>query len=145
MKYEIQINLVNEVCASVHYLFFHVRFTWWHYQSLLALLLCRAFPPCLVVPITRLHHSNFHAVSLGRSRSLNTLVSRHGSLSGGAWLHYDEDSRDVIFCHPCVTALSRNKVKWGKGESAFGVSRGYSNWKDAIMAYKKHAGGIRLP
>ena len=26
MKYEIQINLVNEVCASVRYLIFHVRF-----------------------------------------------------------------------------------------------------------------------
>ena len=78
-------------------------------------------------------------MSLGRSRSLNALVSRHGSLSGSAWLHYDEDSRDVVFCHPCVTALSRNKVKWSKGESAF-VSRGYSNWKDAIMVYKKHEG-----
>ena len=81
-------------------------------------------------------------MSLGRSRSLNALVSGHGFSSKWKWLHYDEDS-EVVFCHPCVTALLRNKVKWSKGESAF-VSRGYSNWKDVIMAYKKPR-GIRLP
>ena len=37
------------------------------------------------------------------------------------WLHYNEDD-DVVFCHLCVTALVRNKIKWNKGESAF-VSR----------------------
>ena len=45
------------------------------------------------------------------------------------WLYYDKDN-DVVFCHPCVLALLRNKVKWNKGESTF-VSRGYSNWKDS--------------
>ena len=53
------------------------------------------------------------------------------------WLHYDEDS-DVVFCHPCIIALSRYKVKWSKGKSTF-TSRGYSNyWKDAVMVFKKH-------
>ena len=33
----------------------------------------------------------------------------------------------------------RNKVKWNKGESTF-VSKGYSNWKDAVMAFKRHEG-----
>jgi len=54
------------------------------------------------------------------------------------WLHYNEDD-DVAFCHLCVTALVTNKIKWNKGESTF-VSRGYSNWKDVIMAFKKHEG-----
>ena len=54
------------------------------------------------------------------------------------WLHYDEDS-DAVFCHPCVIASSRNKVKWSKGESTF-INKGYSNWKDAVMAFKKHEG-----
>lgn len=45
----------------------------------------------------------------------------------------------MVFCHLCVTALVRNKIKWNKGESTF-VGRGYSNWKDAIMAFKKHEG-----
>ena len=44
----------------------------------------------------------------------------------------------MVFCHPCVIALLRNKVKWSKGESTF-VSRGprgYSNWEDAVMMFK---------
>ena len=71
----------------------------WHYLRLLALRLCWAFPTCLVVPITHLHHSNLHTMSLGRNRSLNALVSYNGLLSVSAWLHYDKES-DVVFCHP---------------------------------------------
>ena len=53
--------------------------------------------------------SNFHIVSLVRSRSLNTRWC-HGFLSQN-WLHYDEDSA-VVFCHLCIIALSRNKWSW---------------------------------
>ena len=30
-------------------------------------------------------------------------------------------------------------MKWNKGESTL-ASRGYSNWKDAVTAFKKHEG-----
>ena len=54
------------------------------------------------------------------------------------WLHYDEDD-DMVFCHFCVTALVKRTVQWNKGEAAF-VSKGYCNWKDAIVAFRKHEG-----
>ena len=41
------------------------------------------------------------------------------------WSHYDK--------------VLRNKVKWSKDESTF-ASRGYSNWKDMVMVFKKHEG-----
>ena len=58
--------------------------------------------------------------------------------SNWEWLHYDEDD-DVVFCHFCVTALVKRTVKWNKEEAAF-VSKGYCNWKDAIVAFRKHEG-----
>ena len=45
----------------------------------------------------------------------------------------------MVFCHLCVTALVKRAVKWNKGEVAF-VSKGYCNWKDAIVAFGKHEG-----
>ena len=111
IEYEIQINLVNEVRMSIHYLFS----TWWHYLSFLGLQLCWAFPPCIVTPITCLHHSNFHTMSLGRSRSLNALVSCHGLLSGSVYTIWWREQCDVL----SSLALSRNEVKRSIGESTF--------------------------
>ena len=48
-------------------------------------------------------------------------------------------TKRATWCFVILTALSRKKVKWSKGESAF-VSRGYRNWKDVVMAFKKHEG-----
>ena len=71
---------------------------------------------------------------MGRSKLLNALVSCHGFRSGSGYIMMKTTAYKV-FCHHCITALTRNKVKWNKGESTF-VNRGYSNWKDAIMAFK---------
>ena len=53
-----------------------------------------------------------------------------------AWLHYDE-ANDVAYCHVCVSALNQKKMKVSNVEPAF-VSKGFSNWKDTTMAFKKH-------
>jgi len=51
------------------------------------------------------------------------------------WLHYGEND-DMVICHLCVTALVKRAVKWNKAEAAF-ASKGYCNWKDAIVAFGK--------
>ena len=46
------------------------------------------------------------------------------------WLHYDQ-SRDLAFCHTCVSAVQSGKMKSaGNVDSAF-ISRRFCNWKDA--------------
>ena len=44
------------------------------------------------------------------------------------WLHYDQ-SKDMAFCHTCI--MAKKIMSLGTGDLAF-VSRGYSNWKDAM-------------
>ena len=51
------------------------------------------------------------------------------------WLHYDE-ANDLAYCHICVSAL-KQKMKESNAEPSF-VSSGFSNWKDATVAFKKH-------
>ena len=44
---------------------------------------------------------------------------------------------DVVFCYLCKTAFDQKKTNSRCLDSAF-ISRGYSNWKDALVAFKKH-------
>ena len=55
------------------------------------------------------------------------------------WLHYD-CARDLVFCHTCVTACKTGKLRLSKGnvkDSAF-LFAGFSNWKDATVAFGSH-------
>ena len=55
------------------------------------------------------------------------------------WLHYD-CSRDLVFCHTCVTAFKTGKLRLSMGnvkDSAF-IFAGFSNWKDATVAFGSH-------
>lgn len=54
------------------------------------------------------------------------------------WLHY-QASTNTVFCHTCCKALVTKKVTVSKGnwETSFTVD-GFSNWKDATRAFKKH-------
>ena len=49
------------------------------------------------------------------------------------WLHYDQ-SRNLAFCHTCVSVVKSGKMKSaGNVDSAF-ISRGFCHWKDAQIA-----------
>ena len=50
-------------------------------------------------------------------------------------MHYDE-ANDLAYCHICVSALKQKKME-SNAEPSF-ISSGYSNWKDATVAFKKH-------
>ena len=53
------------------------------------------------------------------------------------WLHYSID-QDAAFCHLCMTAQHEGKfLASTKRDPAF-VSRGYTYWKEATTAFKKH-------
>ena len=52
------------------------------------------------------------------------------------WLHYDE-SNDLVFCHICMKANAEGKLRCRSLEPSF-VTRGFSNWKDATMLFRKH-------
>ena len=51
-------------------------------------------------------------------------------------MHYDE-ANDIAYCHLCVSALKHKKMKQCNAEPSF-LSTGFSNWKDATVAFKKH-------
>ena len=51
------------------------------------------------------------------------------------WLQYDEE-KDVVYCHTCVRAL-KQKMTSSKIDAAF-VFKGFSNWKDATISFRKH-------
>ena len=52
------------------------------------------------------------------------------------WLHYNE-STDSAFCWYCKKATATGQLKSSKREDAF-INRGYTNWKNAIAAFRKH-------
>ena len=52
------------------------------------------------------------------------------------WLHYNELD-DLVFCHVCMKANAEGKLKCRALEPSF-VTRGFSNWKDATMLFRKH-------
>ena len=55
------------------------------------------------------------------------------------WLHYD-CSRDLAFCHTCISSFRTGKLKLSSGnvkDLAF-LFAGFSNWKDATVAFVTH-------
>ncbi len=52
------------------------------------------------------------------------------------WLHYCEND-DHVLCYVCVCAVKPNKMTVGRGDAAF-ITKGFSNWKDGTIAFKKH-------
>ena len=85
-----------------------------------------------------------HPVSFSfpkRTFGQKKIVSRsfqHTWYTSWPWLHYDEE-KDIVFCHICVLALKQKKTRLtaGNSEGAF-ISRGFSNWKDATISFRKH-------
>ena len=54
------------------------------------------------------------------------------------WLHYDV-SQDSAFCHVCMTAEFEKKfLASTKRDPAF-ITTGYTYWKEAVTAFKRHA------
>ena len=55
------------------------------------------------------------------------------------WLHYDS-SKDLCFCHTCVSALKTGKMKLSSNakDSAFLSEARFSNWKDATVGFANH-------
>ena len=51
------------------------------------------------------------------------------------WLTYDVE-KDVVFCYLCVKSLQK-KMTIKRADPSF-VQRGFSYWKDATIAFKKH-------
>ena len=52
------------------------------------------------------------------------------------WLHCNE-STDSAFCWYCKKATATGQLKSSKREDAF-INPGYTNWKNAIAAFRKH-------
>ena len=53
-----------------------------------------------------------------------------------SWLHYDEGN-DLVFCYLCMQALQEKKLMASKCVDEAVTSRGFSNWKDAKVAFTK--------
>ena len=52
------------------------------------------------------------------------------------WLTYDVE-KDVVFCHLCIKSLQGKKMIAKRADPSF-MQRGFSYWKDATIAFKKH-------
>ena len=52
------------------------------------------------------------------------------------WLYYCE-SKDVLFCYVCVSALKSKKMDKSRGDLAF-IVKGFYNFKDGTIGIKKH-------
>ena len=53
-----------------------------------------------------------------------------------AWLSYNV-AKDVVYCHVCVNLLQTSKMAVKYADPPF-VQKGFSYWKDATIAFKKH-------
>ena len=53
------------------------------------------------------------------------------------WLHYDASS-DSAFCYLCMTAVHEGKLLASSKKDAAFLSKGYTCWKEATSAFKKH-------
>ena len=74
-----------------------------------------------------------------RNFGKKTIVSRSfqaGWFDRYKWLHYDERT-DAVFCHTCRSAKEKNRLKSSRKDASF-ISRGFTNWKDAILSFSKH-------
>ena len=56
------------------------------------------------------------------------------------WLHYQQSS-DAVFCHVCVNALRSKRMDMRRGDPSFSY-KGFSNWKDGTIAFKKHESSV---
>ena len=63
---------------------------------------------------------------------------QHSWFTTWPWLHYHvSDPEDVVFCHVCVSALKSKRMDQSRGDPAY-TSKGFKNWKDATLGFKKH-------
>ena len=53
-----------------------------------------------------------------------------------SWLHYNE-LNNAAYCFTCTKAIKEKKVKTGNMDACF-VSSGFTNWKGATCAFKRH-------
>ena len=53
------------------------------------------------------------------------------------WLTYDVE-KDVLFCHLCVKSLRAKKMAAKRADLSY-TQKGFTYWKDATIAFKKHA------
>ena len=53
------------------------------------------------------------------------------------WLHYDTKN-DAAFCHLCMTAAHQGKFLGSKKRDPAFITKGYTYWKEATTAFKKH-------
>ena len=53
------------------------------------------------------------------------------------WLTYDVE-KDVVFCHLCMKSLQAKKMTAKRADPSF-TQKGFAYWKDATIAFKKHA------
>ena len=58
--------------------------------------------------------------------------------------HYDE-AQDVVFCHTCAAAVREGKLKFSNNIASAFVTTGFSGWKDATAAFKKHHQSPSVP
>ena len=54
-----------------------------------------------------------------------------------AWLYYDE-SKDLAFCFLCMKVLKKNTLITSRCADKAFTSTGFSNWKDAKVAFRNH-------
>ena len=52
-------------------------------------------------------------------------------------MHYEEDTLIKPFCYNCIQAYKEDKLRTTNLELAF-ISKGFNNWKDASVKFKKH-------
>jgi len=53
------------------------------------------------------------------------------------WLHYDVE-KDAVFCYLCMTTDHEGKFLASTKRDAAFISKGFSYWKEATTAFKKH-------
>ena len=69
-------------------------------------------------------------------KNVKTRSCQASYFSSWPWLTYNVEN-DVVFCHLCVKSLEAKKMTMKRADPAF-VQRGFSYWKDATIAFKKH-------
>ena len=72
--------------------------------------------------------------TFGKKKMVKRSFNRN-CFSNWHWLHYDS-SQDLSFCHTCVKAVNEGKLNLWQ-HSPF-VCGGFSNWKDATVAFACH-------
>lgn len=78
---------------------------------------------------------NFPSVAFG----VKNVVCRSFQASWFAsweWLHWDTKT-ERAFCHTCCTAARKKLLTAGCADGAF-LTKGFQNWKDATVSFRKH-------